>query len=331
MDELEKYLDVAASWLFKKRKNYHHNSDSIILWVDWESKRTEMLESLQNGTYRFSERKKMIIKGEHKILFEPQDTIVLKAISLILKPIIKEKIPNSCFHVKGNGGLKGAVKFVCSNRKEYKYMVRSDIKDFYSSMNHDVILSQIKKYTSEPLLLDLIEQSVRGVECWDRIYFTIHKGIPYGSPLSPILAAIALEPLDQVMENRKGLAYVRFMDDWVILTKTRFQLRKAIKCMYKAIEPLKFKIHPKKTLIGLIEKGFSFLGYYFSTELFCLAQETTDRACNKLQKLYEQHVKSTSVTEYITRFNRWVWSGLADTGLVYTALTKPFYAAPQQY
>jgi len=54
------------------------------------------------------------------------------------------------------------------------------------------------------------------------------------------------------------------MDDILILSKTRWHNRKAIKAMNQIFNQL--KQHPDKTLLGRIERGFDFLGYHFSTE-----------------------------------------------------------------
>ena len=47
--------------------------------------------------------------------------------------------------------------------------------------------------------------------------------------------------------SRQKVEYVRFMDDWCILAKTRWQLKRAIAAMKKAISGLKLTLHPDKT------------------------------------------------------------------------------------
>ena len=54
------------------------------------------------------------------------------------------------------------------------------------------------------------------------------KGIPKGSPLSPLLGAIALIPLDKAMGQIQQIFYARFMDDWIVLTKSKTALRKVV-------------------------------------------------------------------------------------------------------
>lgn len=64
------------------------------------------------------------------------------------------------------------------------------------------------------------------------LYTTVTRGISPGCPLSPVMAALYLEPLDRRMEAT-GLAYARFMDDWVILAPTRWSLRRAVRTLHQ--------------------------------------------------------------------------------------------------
>ena len=61
-----------------------------------------------------------------------------------------------------------------------------------------------------------------------------------------------------------GLFYVRFMDDMLVLSPTRWKLKRAVKRLNEVFNDLKLEKHPDKTFIGRIEKGFDFLGYHFA-------------------------------------------------------------------
>ena len=57
------------------------------------------------------------------------------------------------------------------------------------------------------------------------VYRETGRGISLGCPLSPLMAALYLKPIDDAMDEL-DLFYARFMDDWVILTPTRWKLRR---------------------------------------------------------------------------------------------------------
>ncbi len=92
------------------------------------------------------------------------------------------------------------------------------------------------------------------------------KGIPMGSPLSPLLGAIALIPLDKAMDQVRQIFYARYMDDWVVFTKSKTALRKIVK----------------------ITNGFNFLGYYMDDLKILPSKETIRRFHERGSAFYEQ-------------------------------------------
>ncbi len=75
-------------------------------------------------------------------------------------------------------------------------------------------------------------------------------------------------------EGGSGLFYVRFMDDILVLTPSRWKLRRAVKAVNEMLARLGLDMHPDKTFVGRIEKGFDFLGYNFEPDGLCVAKKT---------------------------------------------------------
>jgi hypothetical protein len=79
---------------------------------------------------------------------------------------------------------------------------------------------------------------------------------------------------------------------------------------------LKVAQAPDKTFIGLIEKGFDFLGYRFGLPELGLAEKTITNAVNKVRQLYEQKLaapkRAGMLDDYITHWLRWVVAGPDD-------------------
>jgi len=88
--------------------------------------------------------------------------------------------------------------------------------------------------------------------------------------------------------ERLDVKYVRYMDDILILTKTRWKLKKAVKVLNQTFDELKLEKHPEKTSIGRIEKGLDFLGYHISPEGLSLAKKTVENFIARANRLYEQ-------------------------------------------
>ncbi len=88
-------------------------------------------------------------------------------------------------------------------------------------------------------------------------YLDIQRGISLGCPLSPLMAALYLSPLDKGLEETGGF-YARFMDDWVLVLPTRWKLRRAVARANHCLDQLSLDIHPKKTLLAEAGKDLNF-------------------------------------------------------------------------
>ncbi len=90
----------------------------------------------------------------------------------------------------------------------------------------------------------------------------VERGISFGCPLSPLMGALYLKPLDDAMGNL-DVYYARFMNDRIIAAPLRWKLKKAVVVANRILDALKVKKHIDKTFIGKACRGFDFLGFHF--------------------------------------------------------------------
>ena len=102
-------------------------------------------------------------------------------------------------------------------------------------------------------------------------------------------------------------------DDWVVMVKTKQQLRKVVKITHKVLGELKLKMHPDKTYIGRLKKGFDFLGVRFGT-VPRMAKTSLERHRAKVAQRYAQGASSTALGDYVARWTRWCESVLQSSG-----------------
>ena len=138
------------------------------------------------------------------------------------------------------------------------FVLRTDVKSYYASFDHDVLMSQLSRRIEDHRVLHLLEQYIRRTVYWDGYYQDVKCGISLGCPLSPVMGALYLEVLDRRIEET-GPFYARFMDNWVNIARTRWQLRRAVKLIKQTLTELRVEPHPNKTSIGRASRGFSFL------------------------------------------------------------------------
>jgi group II intron reverse transcriptase/maturase len=137
-----------------------------------------------------------------------------------------------------------------------------DLKSFFDDIGHTPLLAKIARRVRDDRMLGLIKQFLKT---------SGSKGIPQGSPLSPLLANVALNDLDQILGRGYGyLTYVRYLDDMVVLTydsqKGRRWLDRALTRIREQAAAIGVSINTDKTrTVRLTDPGasFAFLGFDF--------------------------------------------------------------------
>ena len=89
---------------------------------------------------------------------------------------------------------------------------RTDVKGYYASINHDILMDIVGKYIQDDAVLRLLWGYLRRYVSDGGEYIDITQGISLGCPLSPLMGALFLKPLDDRMVAL-GCFYVRYMDD----------------------------------------------------------------------------------------------------------------------
>ena len=143
-----------------------------------------------------------------------------------------------------------------------QYIVDIDLKTFFDEVNHCHLLQLLYRKIKCPQTLRLIRKWLRAPILINGQLVKRRKGVPQGSPLSPLLSNIMLHELDRELE-RQGLLFVRYADDFSIYTKSKESARKIGKAIFKFLrDKLKLTINREKSGI---RKPFQFnlLGFGF--------------------------------------------------------------------
>jgi RNA-directed DNA polymerase len=137
-----------------------------------------------------------------------------------------------------------------------------DLKSFFDTIRHDRMMEKVARRVEDSQVLAMVKQFLKS---------NGEKGIPQGSPLSPLLANLALNDLDHALGKGNGyLTYVRYLDDMVVLTfnssKGRRWAGRALERIREEAEAIGVKLNTEKTrTVLLTDKGtmFAFLGFEF--------------------------------------------------------------------
>ena len=189
---------------------------------------------------------------------------------------------------------------------QYEHFCKSDIAGYYASIDHQILLDLLKQRVKCPTLLSIVSDVCERTVWAKGYYQTIKdKSIPRGCSLSPLLAAIYLIPLDHAIRKIKDVFYIRYVDDYVIMTKSKAKLRKAIKEHYRVLDELKLTVAKDKTLIGRVARGFSFLGYDLAPGKTRVSLASLQRCQAKTAKLNEKGASQERLLQYWQNWQRW--------------------------
>jgi RNA-directed DNA polymerase len=312
-------LDTAFAWLCNRRIDYANSADVWNVRRRWRELKIQLQDSLLRGQYRFSPLHRIHIDGECIELWAALDAMVLKALAMVLNRRLD--FPKSCYHVPGKDGgakrgAKAAVRHICGQLPENQFVFRSDVKSYYASIDDAVLLALVRDCIDDRRVLDLVGQYLHRTVDENCLYTTMTVGISLGCPLSPVMAALYLEPLDRRLEAT-SLSYARFMDDWVVLAPTRWSLRRAVVIVNETLRELRVEQHPDKTFVGWITRGFTFLGYWITEKgVTGVAPSTWEAFHGRVARLYEQNAPLEEIRRgvelYVRRWKRWVLSGVRE-------------------
>lgn len=290
-DEIISYENLLKAY-FQTRKcrrfkpNFQRmeiNYENILLDLQWKLKNQLYYPKLYTKFVVF-EPKKRQIAAPHC-----HDRIVHHAIINIIEPLTENFfIHNSYACQKSKGGFKARSEIATVYRQIYKqtpifYVLKCDIRSYFASINHQVLLNLLKKFINCEKTIRLLQKIINSYS------ETPDTGIPIGNLTSQLFANLYLHPLDIFVTQMVGEKnYFRYMDDFLIFSPNKkylLNLRILMKGFLKYY--LKLNYHPKKNNIFRADKGVDFVGYLIKPDSITMRKKTI----RKFKKRHKKRIK----------------------------------------
>jgi len=263
-----------------------------------------------------------------------RDRIVHHALVRIIEPIFdKTFIYDNCANRIGKGTLFALKRFerfqrkVTCNLTSGGYCLQADIRHYFDEIDKDILLEIIQRKISDEQTIWLIKQILK-VQTRERERERetrgnlIHKGIPLGNLTSQFFANIYLNELDYFVKNTlRAKYYIRYVDDFVILHKSKIQLE-----LWKneidnfLIEKLRLQLHPDKSKIINLSRGIDFVGFRNFYHYRLLRRRNINKIKSKLQDFREENIPKEKFDEIFQG-----WNAYAKWGNSYN-LRKNFFS-----
>ncbi|MBT6400977.1 RNA-dependent DNA polymerase [candidate division WWE3 bacterium] len=245
-----------------------------------------------------------------------RDRVVHHSLVAEIEPLFdKQFIYDSYACRKNKGthlGAKRVKKFLMAARTKYGkdqpiYALQADIKQFFQSIDWNILLQLINKTITCPQTYDLIEKIITSYKPYKsatpqpaqlNLFNQSHHhlvtgtrvGLPIGNLTSQLFANVYLNQLDHFIKDRlREKYYARYMDDFLIIHPDKEHLLNLQDKIKKFLQKkLKLKLHPKKITIKHAKNGIPFVGYRIFYDHVLIRGNTLRR----MQKNYRNKVRA---------------------------------------
>lgn len=293
-------FDALYDAYLKAKKGKRKTRGFLVFESRLEENLINLMNHLQHGTYELGGYRSFFVyepkKREISALKDFKDRVVQRALISAISPIWEARFISDSYACRvGKGTHKGANKaqeFLrgCAREGGKVYALKADISRFFASIHHETLKTIIAKKIKCKQTLALIYQIINSYHEKDKPGY----GIPLGNLTSQLLANIYMNELDQVIKCRLRVKrYVRYADDFVIISSNKQELRKLkLSIEVWLWQNLRLELNQKTQVFPVSTsngRGLDFLGYHLWPHKRRLRKASLCRFKRRVRRLQRQY------------------------------------------
>ena len=214
-----------------------------------------------------------------------KDKIIQRVLYQNMNPYFDKTFSENSYAYRPNKSTLKAINKTTNyiNQKNF-IILKTDIKNFFETIDHDILLKMLDKEIKDKGLIRLISLFLQ-VGGFKQQNFDEHLlGVYQGDILSPLLSNIYLDTMDKYLDTN-NLNFVRYADDFVLFFHGKNEAYKSLKGLKKFLKTLNLKLNFDKTEVLHIKDGFTFLGVHFEGRNRSIDEERVQKSLYKLESL----------------------------------------------
>ena len=291
-----------------------------------EQRIPELRRMLLDGEYKTSPYKvfSLVERGKlrtiHALPFYP-DRIVHHAITQICSPFWEKSLIRNTFAALPGRGIHDAVRRVTAATlgSEGLYVLKMDVKQFYPSVDHEILKAIIRKQIKDKVLLRMMDEIIDS-----------GPGLPIGNYLSQYFGNIVLSPVDHLVTARLGFgSYYRYCDDIIVLHHSKKALHVLRAQVADELALLKLQLKGSWQVFPLAARGLDFVGYRFWPTHVLVRKKTVLRLRRRLRVKRPTLNEELRVQHAAKSFAGWL--RYADTVKLRRTVVLPALGHVKQY
>lgn len=188
------------------------------------------------------------------------DRFIQQALLQVLQPKIDPTFSSSSYGFRPGRSAHQAILAAQRHVRDGRgIVVDVDLEKFFDRVNHDVLMGRLAKRIDDTRVLGLIRRFLEAGVVVLGVLEEGREGTPQGGPLSPLLANILLDEVDQELE-RRGHAFVRYADDLNVYVGSKRAGERVMRLLLRTFDGLRLRINEEKSAVADATTR-SFLGF----------------------------------------------------------------------